>query len=177
MTNLITPPDDLSTVNSDIRLAPFNLAKEAPELHSVFEAHKAAAGSIPSPQATGSWYRSGLGPTPTTGGIWVGGTILEPFSTPPTEGLVTSVAYGWDNTHLGGWTSQVSVRLVITNAANTASWMADVTSANTGTVDTTGLGIPADCRLQYQMKVGNLQSSLYQPPYISSDDAWVYFSY
>ena len=157
----------------DISCGPIDLVKEDPGLFEYFklyaEAWEAAV------KAAGSWYRIGVGPAPTQGGTWVSGTTLTPSGAPPSNSIISNIAYTWDNTHLRGWDSQVSVRLAI--FASTGSWAADVTSANTGNIGVGTASIPANAQIKFQMKVGNLQVSLYQPPFIQVDSVTVSYNY
>lgn len=174
MSKMITAPEGkISGVNS-ITLNPIDLAKEDPELFEYFRQH-AETQEANASRAVSSWYRAGIGPAPTQGGIWVGGTILTPPSTPPVNSIISSINYSWDNTNLRGWDSQVSVRMVI--AASAGTWEANVTGANTGTVGVGTASIPANAQIQFQMRVGTLQVTLYQPPFIQSNSVTVNYNY
>ncbi|SAF37182.1 Uncharacterised protein [Enterobacter hormaechei] len=172
MSKLLVAPAEAA--NSTISLSPIDLAKEDPELSEYFRLY-AEAEAADTARAAGSWYRAGSGPAPTQGGVWIGGTILTPISTPPANSIISSIGYSWDNTNLRGWASQVSVRVVI--VASTGAWEADVTAANTGTIGVGALSIPANAQIQFQIKVGTLQVSLYQPPFIQTNSVTVNYTY
>lgn len=174
MSEIAFPPVDLSIPNLDIKYEPCDPLDDGLEIFKLISARNEELKR--GLTGTGNWYRSGNGPAPTQGGTEVRGAFLNPLSSPPASSIITSVHYTYDNTHFGGWTSSIQVKSYI--AIPGASWSADVTSANTGTLSTAGLNIPAaSATLYFTMKVGNLVVTLYNPPYISTDSATVYYSY
>lgn len=107
--------------------------------------------------------------------MWVGGDVLKPLTTPPASADVSKINFDY-SPQFGGWVDQVKVRLYITNPGVTKAWKANVTADSEGTVNTSGKGIPANCRVTYQMKVGSVQGSLFNPPKINGCDVEVYWS-
>ncbi|ELY3941324.1 MULTISPECIES: hypothetical protein [Pseudomonadota] len=175
MSKMIAAPERKVSDANGIILTPIDLAKEDPALFGHFQLHEQARDA--EVQAVSSWYRSGSGPAPTQGGVWVGGSILVPLAgqNPPANAITNSIDYTWDNTNLRGWDSQVSVRLIIQAGSN--AWEANVTAANVGSISAAGANIPANAQLQFQMRVGTLQVSLFNPPYISTNSVRVHYTY
>ncbi len=175
MSEILLPPVDLSIPNLNIKYEPCDSVDEDLEIFKLISAKKnELSGGL---KGAGSWYRAGNGPAPTQGGKDVAGASLTPLTSPPSTSIVTSVYYTYDNTHYGGWSSSIQVKSWI-GLPSGARWSADVTSANTGTLSTAGLNIPAASAFFYfTMKVGNLVVTLYNPPYISTDSVTVYYSY
>ncbi|MCL2891404.1 hypothetical protein [Brenneria tiliae] len=175
MNKLILPPNGIVKSNNVIKPVQIDLEKEEPELSIFLKQLAEAEKSLADTLALSSWYRSGLGPRPTSGGFWVAGSTLAPLGSTPT-GVVDHIDYNYDRNGFGNWTSQISVRMVISNAAGTQSWTADLTASGSDTIVTTGANIPANCRLTLQMKVGNLTGGLFNPPYIDGYDCTVFYS-
>ncbi|WP_350304569.1 hypothetical protein [Photorhabdus viridis] len=128
--------------------------------------------------AGSSWYRAGLGPKPTQGGVYISGTTLVPLNGhTPSGGIVSTILCNYDRLNWAGWQNQITLRLFITTPDNSAAWEAflDVASGS-ATVNAAGSNVPADCRITLQMKVGNITGGLYQPPYISSYDCRVNYN-
>lgn len=127
-------------------------------------------------QFSQSWYRSGPGPMPTQGGIWVAGSTLVPLGSSPI-GNVETIVCQYSKENWINWQNQISLELLITNTSETLSWTAPLNiNTNSTTITTHGAGVPANCRITMLMKVGNLTGGLYQPPFISSYDCLVNYS-
>lgn len=166
----LAPP--APTVSETIRLSePQSLQSLNKELHTAIQKQKAQANTIT--VASGSWWNaSASGPYPTMGGTWYFGGEMR-ASYVPSGAIMQTLQYYWDNSHLNGWNSQVTVLLYVTDG-NTA-YSADVTSQNTATLDASG--IPANYSVYIVMKVGSLVTTLFNPPYVSYTSANVYYTY
>ncbi|ECE0486479.1 hypothetical protein KX75_20110 [Salmonella enterica subsp. enterica] len=125
-------------------------------------------------KTTSSWQKNGSGPKPTEGGEWVSGAALKPSSVPPSNAVITTIDYWWDDDELGDWADQVSVRLLL--EAGTSQYYVDISSPSESSVDLTSVGFPADCTIWFQMKVGSC-CTLYDPPYIMEDQVTVHYEY
>lgn len=175
MSKLLFPSEVKADLKNAALLTPVDLEKEDPELLEILRQQGEYETRIAERLAL-SWYRAGTGPTPTQGGLWIPGSTLAPLGGIPT-GVVDSIICNYSRQNWSSWQSQISLRLYITNAAQTLAWTTplDVASGST-TITASGAGVPADCRLTLQIKVGNIVVGLYQPPYISSYDCTVYYN-
>lgn len=177
MSDILYPSVDLSIPNLDIKFEPYSHEKENPELFSLFQKFREHEEKNATPvQLSGVWGRSGAGPAPTKGGVEVRGTILTPTFTPPSPSLVTSINYTYDNTHFGAW-SPLYIKLYIYDSVTGVGGVANISGANTGTIGISGITISARCYVYFTLQVGNIQATLFNPPYISTDNAIVYYSY
>lgn len=174
MNKLIFPSEAALDKSQSVAVLPVDLEKEDPALLELLRQQGEYEEQIAQRLAL-SWYRSGLGPNPTQGGIWVSGATLVPMGLP--SGIVSSILCNYTRQNWSGWQSQISLRLYITNANQTQAWTAplDVTTGST-TVSAVGASIPANCRITLQIKVGNITGGLYQPPYVSSYNCTVDYS-
>ncbi|MER2472679.1 hypothetical protein [Photorhabdus laumondii] len=175
MSKLILPSDMLLKEGQTVSLTQVDLTKEDSSLLELLQQQIEAEDSL-AQLAGPRWYRSGLGPKPTQGGVYVSGTTLAPGQTPPV-GIVSTILCNYDRLNWAGWQNQITLRLLITTPNNSAAWEAflDVAS-DSATINAAGSNVPADCRITLQMKVGNITGGLYQPPYISSYDCWVNYN-
>ncbi len=167
---LTKPP--APTVSETIHLSePQSLEILNKELFQAIQKQKAQANAIT--VASGSWWSdSASGPYPTMGGTWYFGGEMR-ASYVPSGAVMQTLEYYWDNGHLNGWGSQVTVLLYVTDGYT--GYSADITSQNSATLNASG--IPANYSVYIVMKVGTLQTSLYNPPYVSSTSANVYYTY
>jgi len=172
MGKIISAPENEIYAGQEISLSSIDLENENPELFEYFQMNEQA---IKEDKLTGgSWYRSGSGPAPKEGGVWIGGNILTPFNPQvvPVNATIKRIEYSWDNTHLRRWDHQVTVRLVV--FSNGRAGAADITRYNNGIITSDG-SLFARAQLQFQMAVGSLRVGLHNPPYISIAGAAVYY--
>ena len=160
------------TVSETIHLSePQNLRDLNEELFEAIQKQKAQEDT--SVLASGGWWNdSASGHYPTMGGTWYFGGEMSASYVPPGATMQT-LQYYWENGHLNGWDSQVTVLLYLTDGYT--AYSADVTSQNSATLNASG--IPANYSVYVVMKVGDLVVSLYNPPYISNTSANVYYTY
>ncbi|MEI7412331.1 hypothetical protein [Pectobacterium aroidearum] len=177
MSELIVQPEISVKGNNEIIFVKTLPGDEDTELAEVLKKHIKAESKLNgalAAKALNSWYRSGLGPHPTSGGTWVTNSVLTPSGSP--SGVIDSIKYNYDRDGYGGWASQISVRLYIYNSAGFELGYADITASGSDTIVASGSNIPANCKLVLAMKVGNLNGGIFNPPYIDGYDCTVYYN-
>ena len=152
--------------------------QEDTALAELIKQHIEAENAVNQPQSNAalrSWYRSGPGPHPTQGGVWVINSVLTPLGSTP-SGIIDYIKYNYDRSGFGGWTSKISVALVIRDPYGTQLATTDITASGSNTINVSGENYPANCQLILAMKVGEFTERIFKPPYIDNYDCIVYYA-
>lgn len=148
-------------------LKPYDLQTEDPDLHEQLVHGRQQTSPAALENKIGKWRRTGPGPLALIGNIWTTGPLLAPEYLIPGSTRILAIDYAWETHKLREWAGHSELRLLITDAENMTSWVADVTETAAGAIIfPADLKISANCRIALQLKAGDRTGKLYTPPYV-----------